>query len=158
MANNYPLGFYFSLSFDKVDAAFQEVSGLSKELGIEEVAGGGENGFKYRLPIATGSQNLILKRALKVEGSELIDWCVNSIDGNLSLPIITKDVMLDLLDSSGTVCVKWIFYRAYPVKYTVSDLKSQENGLVFESIELAYTYFETSNTDGHSAFGNLFDS
>lgn len=35
----------------------------------------------------------------------------------------------------------WTFYNAYSVKYSVSDIKSQENELVIESIELAYTYF-----------------
>jgi len=46
-----------------------------------------------------------------------------------------------LFNPDGTVSVMWTFYNAYPVKYSVSDLKSQENELVLESIELAYTYF-----------------
>lgn len=157
MANTYPVSFYFSLSFGAESIAFQEVSGFSKETGIEEVTSGGENRFKYRLPIPTGSQNLVLKRALNVEGSELIDWCKASIDGSLSVAIAPRNVMLSLLDANGTACVLWTFNNAYPVKYTVSELKSQESGLVIESIELAYTYFEIQNTEDDSMFGNLFD-
>jgi len=157
MVNTYPVSFYFSLSFGKESIAFQEVSGFSKETGIEEVTSGGENRFKYRLPVPTGSQNLVLKRALNVEGSELIDWCKASIDGSLSTAIAPRNVMLSLLDAGGSACVLWTFNNAYPVKYSVSELKSQESGLVIESIELAYTYFEIQNTEDDTMFGNLFD-
>ncbi|MEZ4873956.1 MAG: phage tail protein [Flavobacteriaceae bacterium] len=64
LQSSYPVSFYFKLSFKGVDAAFQEVSGISKELGVEEVVCGGENRFKYRLPTTTSGQNLVLKRAV----------------------------------------------------------------------------------------------
>ncbi len=141
MVNNYPVGFYFQLSFKGEDAAFKEVSGISKELSMEEVVSGGENRFKYRLPTVTTSQNLVLKRALIPEGSKLIDWCASTMDESLASPIKTHDVSVSLFDASGTVSVMWTFYNAYPVKYAVSDLKSQENEIVLETMELAYTYF-----------------
>lgn len=142
MGNDYPLGFYFTLSFEGEDAAFQEVSGISKELNVEEVTGGGENRFKYRLPIAATYQNLVLKRALITSGSKLIHWCKGTIDEGLNKGIKTKTVLVSLLDKNGIVSVMWTFYNAYPVKYSVSDLNSQKNALVIESIELAYAYFE----------------
>ncbi len=155
MANStYPVSFYFELSFRGEDAAFQEVSGISKELSVEEVVCGGENRFKYRLPTVSTSQNLVLKRALIPEGSKLVNWCESSIDQGLANKIETHDVSVSLLDSKGNVCIMWTFYNAYPIKYSVSDLKSQENALVIETIELAYTYFDVSS---NSMFGNLFD-
>ena len=154
MANNYPVGFYFELSFRGEDAAFQEVSGMSKELSVEEVVCGGENRFKYRLPTVSSSQNLVLKRALIPEGSKLIDWCASSIDEGLANKITPYDVSVSLLDAEGSVCVMWTFHSAYPVKYSISDLKSQENEIVMETIELAYTYFIVSPV---TMFGNLFD-
>ncbi|WP_445711264.1 phage tail protein [Flavobacterium sp.] len=141
MASSYPVGFYFQLSFKGEDAAFKEVSGISKELSMEEVVCGGENRFKYRLPTITTSQNLVLKRALIPEGSQLIDWCASILDGGLANAITTHDVSVSLFNSDGSVSVMWTFHNAYPVKYSVSDLKSQENEIVIESIELAYTYF-----------------
>lgn len=141
MANSYLVGFYFQLSFKGEDAAFKEVSGISKELSMEEVVCGGENRFKYRLPTITTSQNLVLKRALIPEGSKLIDWCASTLDEGLASAISPHDVSVSLFNSDGSVSVMWTFYNAYPVKYAVSDLKSQENEIVIESIELAYTYF-----------------
>lgn len=154
MAANYPVGFYFELSFQGEDAAFQEVSGLSKELGIEEVVCGGENRFKYRLPTCATSQNLVLKRALIPAGSKLIDWCSQSLDEGLVNTIVPHDVSVSLFDSNQVVSVMWTFHNAYPVKYSVSDLKSQDNSIVVESIELAYTYFaitpETSDAESNA--------
>ncbi len=138
---NYPVSFYFKLSFEGEDAAFQEVSGISKELGIEEVSSGGENRFKYRLPTTVKSQNLVLKRALIPEGSKLIQWCSDTIDMGLDNGIQTKDITLSLLNAEGKPQVSWTFHNAYPVKYAVSDLRSNESELAIETIELAYTYF-----------------
>lgn len=153
MASDYPVGFYFKLSFNGDDAAFQEVSGISKELHLEEVTGGGENRFKYRLPTLTSSQNLVLKRALITKGSKLANWCTSCLDDGLSSAIETHDVNVTLLDSEGNTSIMWTFHNAYPVKYSISDFKSQENSLVIESIELAYTYFDIT---GSNKYSNLF--
>lgn len=141
-STDYPVGFYFSLSFEGEDTAFKEVSGISKELNIEEVTSGGENRFKYRLPTVSSSKNLVLKRAIIPTGSKLITWCMNTIDGGLANAIQTSDVSVDLLNAKGEVLIKWTFYNAYPVQYAVSDLKSQESEILIETIELAYTYFD----------------
>lgn len=139
---NYPVSFYFKLSFEGIDAGFQEASGISKELIYEEVASGGENKFTYKLPTISKTENLVLKRALIPTGSKLIDWCSKTIDTGLTNGIKTQDVLLTLLNVNGEDLVSWTFYNAYPVKYAVSDFKSYENKLAIETIELAYTYFK----------------
>lgn len=156
MENNpeYPVGFYFELSFNGEDAAFQEVSGIAKELSVEEVTCGGENRFKYRLPTVATHQNLILRRALLASGSKLVNWCASCMDAGLVSSITTHDVSVRLLNANGDICAMWNFYNAYPVKYSISDLKSQESSLVMESMELAYNYFAIS-TD--TTLGNLFE-
>jgi len=153
MPDNYPVSFYFELSFPGVDAAFQEVSGITRELNVEEVVCGGENRFKYKLPSIATNQNLVLKRAIVPVGSLLLGWCAACIDQGLGVSIKTYPVILSLLNSSGEVCMSWVFQNAYPVKYSVSDFKSQESSIVIESIELAYTYFEISSS---VAFTSLF--
>lgn len=144
MATDYVVGFYFELSFEGEDAAFREVSGISKEFGIEEVTGGGENRFKYRLPTVVSSKNLVLKRAIIPKNSKLIQWCSDTLDVGLAKPIETKDIAVNLLNEEGEVLIKWQFHKTYPVKYAVADLKSQESEVLLETIELAFTYFEAS--------------
>lgn len=154
MANPYPVGFYFEVSFKGEDAAFQEVSGISKEISTEEIGSGGENRFKYRLPTTSKNSNIVLKRALIEGGSQLIDWCAAVMDDGLVGPIQVHDVSIKLLDSDGNPSSMWTFHDSYPVKYSVSDFKSQSNEIVVETIELAYTYFEITDSD---LFGNLFN-
>jgi len=149
-SSNYPVGFYFKLSFLGEDSAFQEVSGISTEAGVEEVVCGGENRFKYRLPTTCTNPNLVLKRALIPGGSNLTDWCAQSTGGGLSNAIQTNDISVSLLDADGDILVMWTFHKAYPVKYNISDLKSQENSIVIESVEFAYTYFEISSNIANS--------
>jgi phage tail-like protein len=151
---SYPVSFYFKLSFKGEDAAFQEVTGISKEYGIEEIASGGENRFKYKLPTVATSKNLVLKRALVPVGSQLANWCSNCIDQSLANKITTHDVSVSLLGPDSSLIKMWTFSKAYPVKYSISDLRSQENGLVIESIELAYAYFTISPK---THFYNLFE-
>lgn len=141
----FPVGFYFSVSFDGgKEMPFQQVSGLSKEQTVEEVTGGGENRFKYRLPSVAASQNLVLKRAVVPKGDELTTWCRDSIDGGLAKPIKTKTVSINLLNNEGQVSMKWNFYKAYPIKYSISDLKSQESEILMDTIEFAYIHYTTS--------------
>ena len=143
--SDLPVGFYFSLSFNDEDAAFKEVSGISQEFGIEEVRSGGENRFKYRLPTVVTSKNLVLKRAIVPKDSQLTKWCEDTFSGELSNPIETNDVSVNLLNNEGQVLIKWTFHNAYPVKYSVADLKSQESEVLMETVELAYTYFDSSS-------------
>ncbi|WP_299767679.1 phage tail protein [uncultured Dokdonia sp.] len=141
--NQYPVGFYFSIAFDDLEQCFfQEVSGLSNEMNVEEVVSGGENRFKYRIPTVSTSKNLVLKRGMFPKTSSLLKWCEDTLEGGWSALIQTKTVKIHLLNEGGTVMMKWIFHGAYPVKYAVSDLKSQENELLIETLELAYTYFQ----------------
>ncbi|WP_299114025.1 phage tail protein [uncultured Winogradskyella sp.] len=145
-ASNYPVSFYFQLSFKGEDAAFQEVSGITKEQSIEEVVCGGENRFKYRLPTLSSSQNLVLKRALVLKNSKLASWCKHTLEDGLAFKINTQDVTVSLMKSEEEPLASWTFHKAYPIKYSVSDFRSDENKLVIETMELAYTYFEIPKT------------
>ncbi len=154
----YP-GYFFQLSFKGEEAAFQEVSGISKEMKVEEVEGGGVNDYKYKLPAVAKSPNLVLKRALVGNKSKLANWCAQTLDLSFSEPVKTHDISLILLEiplAKIEIPIerrRWVFHNAYPVKYSISDLKSEENKLIIESIELAYTYFEVSKS---TSFESMF--
>jgi len=78
-----PVGFHFKVEFSGVgnadmDTRFQEVSGLTAEIGTEELQVGGENRFSYRLPTRARFSNLVLKRGM-LKDSELITWFSRAI-------------------------------------------------------------------------------
>jgi|SRR5580658_2847724 phage tail-like protein len=142
MASYYPpVSFHFKVQFPGVgqgdaDTWFQEVSGLSAEIGLEELPVGGENRFVYRLPSKGKYGNAVLKRGLMFN-SGLISWCRNAIEDFSFSPV---DVQVFLLNEEHQTSASWVFLQAYPVKWTISDLKAQENAIAVETIELAYQY------------------
>jgi phage tail-like protein len=149
MDHNLQTSFYFSVSISGMsssDAAFQEVLGLSKEMGSEDVVCGGENRFKYRLPTITTFSNLVLKRGVTTGESPLIAWVKDTLDDGLANPIQTKDIRVRLLDEKGNVSMQWDFVAAYPVKWSASDLKSQDGEVFIETLEFSYRYFEVEDS------------
>jgi phage tail-like protein len=119
------------------DTRFQEVSGLTAEVGTEELQVGGENRFTYRLPTRAKYGNLILKRGM-VRDSGLISWITDAIEHFIFKP---TDVTVTLLDGDHNPLATWNFKQAYPVKWVTSDFKAQDNSLVIETLELVYQNF-----------------
>lgn len=163
MASNTLLtGFYFSVRIagnsSANDAAFQEANGLGKEMQTEDVISGGENRFKYRLPNGVSYQNLVLKRGIVVDDSPLVEWCQTTLDGGSGKPIQLKNISVFLLNQNGQTCMSWNFVNAYPLKWIISDLKSQENSLMIETIEFAYHYFDLddSRDNQYAGIADLF--
>lgn len=145
MEIDFSPGFYFSLSIsgDVEKAAFQEVSGISMEIGTEEVSEGGFEHYVHRLPATVKYSNLVLKRGIVAKESKLVFWCDSIIKGGLSAPITPKNVVLELLDAKGDTLRSWHFHNAYPVKYAISEFYTTPDAIAIESMELAYVFFET---------------
>jgi len=137
-----PVGFHFKVEFPGVgsgdsDTRFQEVTGLTVEIGLEELQVGGENRFSYRLPAKAKFSNLVLKRGMLTD-SGLISWFTKAIHDFEFKPV---DVSVYLLNEKHEISSSWIFAQAYPVKWIISDFKAQENSIVVETIELCYQFF-----------------
>lgn len=162
MLGDLQTSFYFSVKISgdtsDVDAAFAEVSGLNKELGVEEVVSGGENRFKYRLPTCVSYSNLVLKRGVILADSPLIEWCQLSLDSGLSSSIVVKDILVNLLNPQGKSVMSWNFVRAYPLKWSMGDLKAKDGEVLLETLEFAYLYFSAQDPrDSQDAgIANLF--
>jgi phage tail-like protein len=140
----YPPGaFYFQLQFAGIrpglDNAFQEATGLSVEWEVEEVREGGQNTFKHRLPTVARHSNLVLKRGFVSSQSDLATWCSATLSSNFTTPIVPRDVVLSLLGADGTPLAAWSFREAWPVKWSLSDFRSQENALAIETLEFAFS-------------------
>ena len=143
MANYYPpVGFHFLVEFEGLgsqeqDHQFQSVSGLSVDIETEEIAEGGENRFKHKLPVKTKYPNLTLKRGILIN-SDVIDWCRNAIENFSFKPV---NLTVKLLNEEHQPLVSWNVVHAYPVKWAVEDFNAEESKLVIENVELTYNYF-----------------
>lgn len=146
-----PSGFHFKVEFIGVDGMntdteqrFQDVSGLSYEVETEPLREGGENRFEYKLPKRTKYPNLVLKRGL-LKDSALLDWFKSAVATYFTVPVYDfkpADITITLLDEAGDAVAIWNVVQAYPLKWSVSDLRSTENAVVVETLEFAYQYFE----------------
>lgn len=140
MGNYYPpLGFHFRVEFANIkgEFEFQSVSGLNVELETEQIAEGGENRFKHRLPVRTKFTNIVLKRGLKVN-SDLVKWCRDAV---LDFNIVPTDMTIILLNEEHEPLQTWNVVHAWPVKWEVTDLNAEESKIAVESLELVYNYF-----------------
>jgi len=136
-----PVVFHFRVSFgagtEDEDGRFQEVTGLSAEVTVEEYREGGLNVQAHRLPTGTKYGNLVLKRGY-LGGTAVAQWVRQAVEQFVFEP---KDVDVALLNESHEPVAQWSFTRAYPLKWTLSDLKAQDNAIAIESMELAYRSF-----------------
>ena len=137
-----PVGFHFSVEFDLPDATdsdirFQEATGISRELEVETVNEGGENRFSHKLPGRATYPNLILKRGLMLD-TGIRKWCHNAI---YEMDIQPTTIWVKLLNNENEPLQTYTFHNAWPKKWFVSDLKSDNNSIMVESLELCYQYF-----------------
>lgn len=152
MASYYPPAcFHFKVELNGVDGTntdseqrFQEVSGLSVEVETETLHEGGENRFEYKLPKRAKYPNLVLKRGL-LKGSAFLDWFKSAMNTYFIVAVYDfkpADITVTLLDEADQPVAIWNVVQAYPLKWSMSDLRSSENAVVIETMELAYQYFE----------------
>jgi phage tail-like protein len=132
----------------RIDASFQDISGIEAEFLTEEVIEGGENRFVHRLPTHGKYPNLVLKRGAVTRDSFLLEWVGQTVGSGMSLPILPQNMLVTLLNESGTPSIAWAFANAYPIKTSVSSLNSEDNKILIETMELSYNYFERVNLGG----------
>ena len=150
-----PTGFHFKVELavdslnNEAEQRFQEVSGLTVEVETEPLREGGENRFEYKLPKRAKYPNLVLKRGLLTKtattNTAFFDWFKSAMDAYFNALIFDfkpADITITLLDEADQPVAVWSVVQAYPLKWTMSDLKSSENAIVIETMELAYQYFE----------------
>ncbi|NJN17073.1 MAG: phage tail protein [Oscillochloris sp.] len=136
-----PLGFRFGVLFlalgvvpNPIDILFQKVAGLSTTIETQNVEEGGQNLYVQQLPQRVQHGNLVLERGMTV-GSPLV------IEFNLAMSLFTfkpSNVLVTLLDNTRIPIASWLCIKAFPLKWSVSDLDATSNTVVIETMELAY--------------------
>jgi len=146
LVGNPPLRFRFGVLFfaggaipNPIDTLFQKVSGLGATVQTAPVESGGENLYLQLLPQRVQHENLVLERGLMV-GSPL------GIEFNAAMSLFKfspSNVLVTLMDNTRAPIASWLFTKAYPVRWSVSDLDANANEAVIEHLELAYQRVQT---------------
>ena len=146
LTENPPVGFYFMVTFliagiipNLLDIRFQRVSGLSATIETTEIKEGGENLFAHRLPTRVTYDNLVLERGMVI-GSAL------NVEFNLAMSTLKfqpGNVIVMLLNAQSVPVSSWLFQETYPLKWSVSDLDANQSSVVIDTMELAYTRFQS---------------
>ncbi len=115
---------------DERQAAFTECSLPTLEWEVEEVKEGGLNVYTHQLPGRRKSARVSLKNG--VGKSKLLDWYLST----LSQQSERKKVTITLLDLALKPVLVWHIENAYPIKWTSPQLKSDENAVAIQTLEL----------------------
>lgn len=142
---NYPLPkFHFRVEWGGAKIGFSEVSGLSVETDVVEYRDGSSPEFhKIKMPGMQKFGNITLKRGIFQGDNDYYKWW-NTVALNT---IERRDVTISLLNENHEPVVVWKIKNAWPSKVQSTDLKSDDNGVAIESIELAHEGLVMQNGD-----------
>ncbi len=135
-AATWPLvKFQFSVKIGEGELFFQEVTGLTSETQVIEYRAGNSAAFTtVKMPGIKKFGNVTLKKGLFKDNKKMPEM-YNLIKMNT---IKRSTVIISLLDESNTVAMTWKLINAFPVKMTMSDMKSDANEAAIETMELAH--------------------
>ncbi|MGZ5051480.1 MAG: phage tail protein [Methylobacter sp.] len=136
--NNWPLPkFYFEvdLGSELKSVAFQEVSGMDKEVQVIEYRHSNSKLFStIKMPGIVKHGNITMKRGVFVNDNTFWNWMAE-----IKLNTIKRrTVLIKLLDEEGKVTMQWELRNAWPTKISSTDLKSDGNEVAVDTLEVAY--------------------
>ncbi|MGF2414334.1 MAG: phage tail protein, partial [Ferruginibacter sp.] len=142
---NYPLPkFHFRVEWGGAKIGFSEVSGLSVETEMAEYRDGSSPEFhKIKMPGMQKFGNITLKRGTFQGDNDFYKWW-NTVALNT---IERRDVTISLLNENHEPVVVWKIKNAWPSKVQSTDLKSDDNGVAIETIELVHEGLVIQNGD-----------
>ena len=124
--------FRFVVDIDDIaEAAFTECALPTVEWEVEEVKEGGINTYIHQLPGRRKAARLTLKNG--VGTNKLIEWYMDAMNEKIS----RKRVTVKMLDAQLKPVMNWHFSGAYPVKWIGPSLKTSDNTIAIQSLEMA---------------------
>lgn len=142
---NYPLPkFHFRVEWGGAKIGFSEVSGLSVETDVVEYRDGSSPEYhKIKMPGMQKFGNITMKRGIFEGDNDYFKWW-NTVALNT---IERRDVTISLLNENHEPVVVWKVKNAWPSKVQSTDLKSDDNGVAIETIELVHEGLVMQNGD-----------
>lgn len=134
-----------------IDFRFQKVRGINTEVQLETISEGGQNLHRYHLPNQINYNNLTLERGVvspivsRVSPTELLSPLNLEFNNTFSrFQFTPSNVLITLFkNDQGIPAASWLFFKAYPVKWSVSDLDATSNSVLIDTMELAYSRFQS---------------
>jgi phage tail-like protein len=132
------VNFNFLVEIDGITrAAFHQVSGFDSAIDVIEHREGGQNTTTRKLPGMTKYSNIQLKWGI-TDDLQLFEWHRQAVQGDLQ----RKNGSIVLLNRKGEEVARWNFVRAWPSRYTASELTAEGGDVAIESLELAHEGLE----------------
>ncbi len=136
-----PVGFHYALDFGgKIAGFFTSCSGMGSEHEVIEHKVVNEKGKEIvmKLPGRLKWDNITLKKGITTN-FDLWDWRKQVEDGDVASA--RRDGSILLFDQKAEkVVARWDFLRAWPLKVTTPELKSDGNEVGVEEITIAHEY------------------
>lgn len=155
--------FVFEVEFEdktKLIGSFQEVSGLSTQIEVEELIEGGTNGYVHKLPGRVTWPNVVLKRGV-TKSDALFEWFATASDNGITRSAGTDGTpppsppspvgkltrataTVFLRDAAGRNVRIWNLKEAFPVRWTGPTLAGSATDVAVEELEIAHHGFGSS--------------
>jgi phage tail-like protein len=137
----------FKFTVGKLEiGAFTEVSGLSVQIDVEELAEGGQNAYTHKLLGRMKWPNIVFKRGL-INSDDLFTWLLQfsgegfNAKGN---KIESTTGAISVMDAkSETPFRTWNLLGVKPVKWTGPRLAASSRDLAVEELEVCHCGFTT---------------
>ena len=126
--------------------AFTEVSGLSVQIDVEELAEGGQNAYTHKLLGRMKWPNIVFKRGL-INSDDLFTWLLQfsgegfNAKGNQARGSTGSIAVLD--PKGKTPFRTWNLVGVKPVKWTGPRLAASSHDLAVEELEVCHCGFTT---------------
>jgi phage tail-like protein len=136
MANEYPIPkFHFQVEWGGSKIGFTEVSGLDVEREVIEYRDGSSKEYsKLKLPGLTKFSNITLKRGSFKKDNDFYKWWI----ANKLETVERRDITISLLNEEHAPVITWKVKNAWPSKIQPTDLKSDDNSIAIETMEIVH--------------------
>jgi phage tail-like protein len=128
---------------------FQEVQGLTVDVGVETIPEGGQNGFEHKFPGRMTWPDLTFKRGI-TQSDSFFDW-LNKSSGEgfagAGNKLKRSTAAITLVDPTGKRVRTWEVEGAFPIKWSGPQLSSEGANAATEEIVVAHHGF-TSKKPG----------
>jgi phage tail-like protein len=126
--------------------AFTEVSGLSVQIDVEELAEGGQNAYTHKLLGRMKWPNLIFKRGV-TDTDALFEWLMTASGDGLTRAgnkVTPRNGKISVLNAKGEPMRTWTIMGAKPVKWTGPKLAASSRDLAIEELEVCHSGFRST--------------